>query len=219
MLKGLCVEDIEGKAYDTHYYIHGLERFKQTFQGAQSSHIFLDDQDQWRLQSYFEPLKFAFIPKEKSDDRYPIGRKIWKIQKGICGIEHGEKQLTLSACGTDEFTCNYGKCIDLHKKCDLSNDCKDGLDEAYCDNIEIPNGYRRSLAPRRATGMYINVSISSFPLISTELLKFPVNFELSLRWHDTKLTYINLRNISNLNKFNMVFVQTCQLVMPNRDMT
>jgi len=204
-LRGLCKEEIDGRTFDIKYYIFEQMRYKLHFQGIQSSHIFFDENGQWRLQSFQEPLDFAYLTQKQSKNRYPMGRQLWKINAGICGIEEGEKYLTFSACGTDEFTCDYGECIELYKKCDLTNDCADGSDEEYCDNIEFPPGYRKSSSPRRETGyrMFIDISMENFPEISTVHQKYSVNFELTLRWHDNRLTFLNLKNVSNLNKIEL----------------
>ena len=179
-----------------------MKNFRIHFLGVQSSHIFLDDEGQWRLENYMDRSKYAFITKKESTDRYPLGRKVWTVKKGICDLEDKQAEFTLSVCDSSMFTCDYGACIDLSKKCDLSNDCEDRSDEAYCDNIELPEGYRETLAPRKRVGnpMMINVTISTFTDISTTHLKFAANFLLTLRWYDNRINFVNLNNVTNLNK-------------------
>lgn len=38
----------------------------------------------------------------------------------------------LSRCPEYLFTCDYGACIDLEKKCDGKKDCRDNSDETNC---------------------------------------------------------------------------------------
>ena len=33
--------------------------------------------------------------------------------------------ILLSSCGTNEFSCSDGACVDLHMRCDLFPDCLD----------------------------------------------------------------------------------------------
>nr|CAD7392248.1 unnamed protein product [Timema cristinae] len=40
------------------------------------------------------------------------------------------------SCGSDEFRCNDGRCIDDFRRCDYIMDCTSGEDEANCPNIK-----------------------------------------------------------------------------------
>ena len=202
ILKGLCEADYLEQVFDTRYFIFGSINSKLHFQGIMASHIFMDNNGQWRLESYNDKSKYAVMSLKDSTDSFPLGRKTWTVRKGICEMEDEQKTLTFSVCEGGMFTCDDGECIELTKKCNLEEDCSDGTDEIYCDNIDFSSGYRTSLAPRTDGGvkLFVNVSVSTFPTISTEELQFIANFELSLRWEDQRLKYKNLRNITNLNK-------------------
>ena len=44
----------------------------------------------------------------------------------ITMINHQAKMdILLSSCGTNQFSCSDGACIDLHMRCDLFPDCDD----------------------------------------------------------------------------------------------
>ena len=201
-LKGLCEPDFLENVFDIRYFIFGSLNGQLHFQGIMASHIFMDSKGQWRLESYQDKTKYAYMSVKDSTDSFPLGRNYWTVRRGICELEDEKIQLTFSVCGAGTFTCDNGECIDLKTKCDLEEDCSDGTDEIYCDNIDFPSGYRESLAPRDSDGvkLFINVSISTFPVISTEELQFIANFELSLRWQDNRLKFKNLNNVTNLNK-------------------
>ncbi|XP_033638977.1 MAM and LDL-receptor class A domain-containing protein 1-like [Asterias rubens] len=40
-------------------------------------------------------------------------------------------------CGSDQFTCTRGNCVDNNRLCDLTDDCGDYSDEQSCDNYHI----------------------------------------------------------------------------------
>ena len=205
ILKGLCEADYQEQVFDTRYFIFGSINSKLHFQGVMASHIYMDENGQWRLESYGDKSKYAVMSLKDSTDAFPLGRNTWTVRKGICEMEDEQKTLTFSVCEGGMFTCDDGECIELTKKCNLEEDCSDGTDETYCDNIDFADGYRTSLAPRTDGGvkLFVNVSINTFPTISTEELQFIANFELSLRWEDQRLTYKNLNNFTNLNKIEL----------------
>ena len=48
--------------------------------------------------------------------------------------------------------------------------------------------------------LYINISIIGVPEINTKELKFTVDFEINLRWFDSRLHFWNLQNRSIINR-------------------
>ena len=47
----------------------------------------------------------------------------------------------------NEFTCNSGHCVALHKRCDFFFDCNDRSDEEGCKLIQKPDTYRKVQPP------------------------------------------------------------------------
>ena len=45
--------------------------------------------------------------------------------------------LTITSCPPESYTCDYGECIPLSKKCNSKIDCKDGSDERSCQYLEV----------------------------------------------------------------------------------
>jgi hypothetical protein len=136
-IKGLCTVDIEAN-YDTDYYVYGTKNGFPHFRystcglaqkkncvflrgllcdctplhrGAKISHIFFNDKtEKWTLQSLKDPTKFVQTGK------FPIGTSVWEIidEGGLCGLKsNSTKELTMSLCYPNKYTCNSGDCIPL----------------------------------------------------------------------------------------------------------
>ncbi len=52
----------------------------------------------------------------KSDLAYPAGRKEWKIVRDPCALgDDTVRNLTLTTCTKEKYTCNNGMCIDINQ--------------------------------------------------------------------------------------------------------
>ena len=64
--------------------------------------------------------------------------------------------------------------------------------------MEIKDGYVKEILPvpetREPCMVYINVSINTYPVISTKNVRFTADFYLNLRWRDLRLTFWNLEH-------------------------
>ena len=135
------------------------------------------------------------------EGKSPIGSKFWKSKKdgAFCDkkSEHISK-LTFTQCYPGKFTCDSGHCIPLEDRCNTYYDCKDHTDEVNCENMEIKDGYVKEILPvpetREPCMVYINVSINTYPVISTKNVRFTADFYLNLRWRDLRLTFWNLEH-------------------------
>ena len=167
----------------------------------EKSHIFFEcvqkeecTYGKWILQSVLEPEMMLEL-----EDEFPIGTHEWKLKKddALCDQEKGYKRrLTLSQCYPDKFTCNSGHCIPLEDRCNVDYDCKDLSDERNCQAIQLNDDYIEELLPvsknQEPCIVNINITISSFPEISTKHVKFTSDFYLNLRWNDLRLSYWDL---------------------------
>ena len=87
------------------------------------------------------------------------------------------RKLTLTACGKDEFTCNYGSCLEMYKRCDGKEDCKDGSDEVDYKTIKVFDGYNKFNVPPpigKENKLIMNISISNITYMvqsSTQISK------------------------------------------------
>lgn len=74
---------------------------------------------------------------------YPMGRKLWRLERPLCGQKSGvTRRLLLSVCEEQQYTCDDGSCVDLDLRCDLKYDCKDHSDEADCLMVRLPPDYK-----------------------------------------------------------------------------
>lgn len=73
---------------------------------------------------------------------YPLGRQRWQLRSPVCGQEAGQvRQLLLTRCQDEQFTCDDGTCVDLNQRCDKKHDCIDFSDEMGCEIVRLPPEY------------------------------------------------------------------------------
>ncbi|XP_066980309.1 uncharacterized protein [Macrobrachium rosenbergii] len=201
-LKGPAV--CPGSPFNLEYYLGEERGGRPSFIGVSHSDIYWDtDMDAWVLKSLKYEAKAWWKPPEEG--MYPYGTQLWTMGSKVCNIAVGETtSLTFSVCGEGLFTCSDGTCIDVNKRCDMRVDCSDQSDETTCSLLSIPAGYMANIPPPPITRneplhILVEINIMSFPSIKTEALAFQTSLQLKLRWKDTRLTYLNLKNDSSLN--------------------
>ena len=57
-----------------------------------------------------------------------LGTQTWQIYNDSCGSQYS-RNMTMTACTDDQFTCQDGSCISMKKRCDGRVQCRDGSDE------------------------------------------------------------------------------------------
>lgn len=136
---------------------------------------------------------------------YPMGRRWWMLERAVCGQEPGgRRQLLLSPCSPDQFTCDDATCIPLANRCDLTYDCRDNSDEVDCQLVAIPGEYQRHLPPRpgrnRSASLPVAVAVTVESLgVRTLSLAMQVSHEIVMTWRDNRLHYENLKVDDILN--------------------
>lgn len=136
-----------------------------------------------------------------STDLYPFGRHLWSVAAPVCKREVGtHMELSLSACNDTQYMCGDGECIALASRCDAKDDCQDETDEDNCTILEIPEGYRKFKPPKNSE----NNTLPLQPYLQVEFLRFlniedvqstiNVEFQVQLRWSDSRLRFRNLRD-------------------------
>lgn len=190
--------------FNTEYLLAKDMNGKPSLTGFLHSDIYWNNDTQsWILESRKTKAMATWSPS--TPNQYPFGKKIWTSEYDGCGYKKGEKVLlNLSVCGAGQYTCNDGACIDLIKKCDLRVDCADDSDEMDCSLLDIPKGYSKVIPPppveiSEPFIVNISVAINSFPVIKTQDLVFETNLQMNLRWQDTRLNFLNLKEDRTLN--------------------
>ena len=57
------------------------------------------------------------------------------------------KQLKLTYCSEDQFTCNSGQCVRMEDRCDQLADCRDESDKEDCQLLVLRKGYKKNIPP------------------------------------------------------------------------
>ena len=200
------------------------------WRGLGKSHIYYKPlQLGWVVESLYDKNRYAFYESSDTDpfQFYPTGRGAWKVNSGICRLSNGaERRLSLTNCvtgdGKTDFTCRDGTCISIDDLCDLKADCPDKTDEKDCQQLTLPADYKGEKFPildsREPLELFVNISILSFPDINTLESTYLVDFVISMRWLDPRLTYKNLKEIYYLNAIPFQVVQNMwipEMSLPN----
>ncbi len=186
---------------------YGLDQFV----GTTGSLIHLED-GQWYLSDMFlghKGHRFAHLEVKK----HPLGLGEWHISIPSEGHENTgrvERELLLSTCGPDEFTCHtYGDCIPITKRCNGKFDCVEGdlSDEEQCNIVNLNHEtYNQGKPPKNETGerLKIDVQLRVDTIADIDELGQTITMRLKvvMSWHDNQLTFNNLNENKDYNNVN-----------------
>lgn len=173
---------------------------KKPFFHGHYGYVILHSEDNWILFDTLTNTTLAYVTLASSD-LYPFGRRLWSVVAPVCKKEVGTlMELSLSVCNETQYMCSDGQCIALEDRCDAKDDCIDETDEDNCAVLEIPEGYRKFKPPKNSE----NSSLPLQPYLQVELLRFlniedvqstiNVEFQVQLKWTDSRLRFKNLRD-------------------------
>ena len=148
-----------------------------------------------------------------------LGSKTWIIENDRCGEKRMQKLLKITTCTDGLFTCSDGRCVDIYKRCNSINDCKDWSDEKNCRLVIFPESYFKTFAPfsfenneMSKAAVETSIDILDIVEVSEDRKSVELKFILYMQWKDLRLTFSNLQNDSLANRLTLA--QMNQLWFP-----
>ena len=123
-LRGIC-PNLE---IDTNYIL-SLNQYHEGFLIFIGSSIFeirfSKEGKAWQL---VDITKEGVIAQTETSPDYPIGIHRWIFTNNTCADKGNEnKRMNFHSCSLDEFPCENGECIDMAKRCNRRDECKDHI--------------------------------------------------------------------------------------------
>ena len=178
-LRGLC----PNSAIDQYFQSMSerADKRKLKLQGLLHNYIIHDDKNKtWNLKNTHTNLTGTSKAPHGS---FTLGKHNWTIT-GDDGCSDGEeytRELKMSSCQDDQFTCNDGECVFLEKRCNQLSDCRDKSDERNCQLLHLEEGYNMDIPPVESNDP-VNVSISR-DILKLTLMSQITPLKFSLRSH------------------------------------
>ena len=207
-LRGLC----ENSMIDHQYVMKPSKTYNNfvTFQGFQQSLIRKKEGGVWQIivqdtESGTEVVIGELNTGSLQADQLPIGMFQWTLFDNQCRDGNGTlRELKLTTCPNEQYTCYNGDCIELEKVCDENLDCLDGSDENNCKTIQMDIWkYRKHSPPsdtkqNRKAEVEVHLAILSLSNIDEVSKTFESKFHLKLKWLDHRLDYLYIYGYHNL---------------------
>ena len=200
-IRGLC----PSSAIDEYYKpMNDLADYKKLeLQGLQRSSIKYDEGKKiWSLNVAQSNISATSKAPHAS---FTLGKHNWTIRGDDgCNADGAEyvRELKISGCRNDQFTCNNGQCVSMAERCNQLPNCRDGSDERNCKILVLKEGYNMEVPPIETKDpVNVNVSIDILKLVDINEVDYSIEiqFEISMKWKENRATYHNLKEKDSLN--------------------
>ena len=107
----------------------------------------------------------------------------------------------------DEFTCSNGDCIGMEGRCNKRFDCDDKSDESNCNLLKLDeNSFLTLHPPMQEKKLNIEISIDLLSIFNIDEInmKFHCKLRLTMKWRDSRLTFVNLMDKGNILSSNNI---------------
>ncbi|XP_063888524.1 uncharacterized protein LOC135115557 [Scylla paramamosain] len=104
------------------------------------------------------------------------------------------RNLSISFCEKDKFTCNDGSCIPLQERCDGTRHCEDNSDEGeLCTLIRPrPPSYLMAYCPNPQPIIGLRIKVIKVNSVLLDANEFKITLHIGLMWRDERLAFQNL---------------------------
>ena len=143
---------------------------------------------------------------------YTLGKHQWTIANDSVRCNNGDtytRDLKMTSCSDEEFTCSNGDCVTMDQRCAQLPDCEDKSDERGCKILVLEEGYNKEVPPissSRSTDksvvpaeVYVSMRLFKVVDIEEEDHSIKLQFEITLNWKDSRLTYHTLKEKTSFN--------------------
>ena len=214
-LRGICPNMFVDTNYvlSLHMYHDGFLKFI----GSSIYEIRFSKEGQaWQLVDISTEVVIANMETNLGDTSdYPIGTYTWIFANETCTDKSDAqgKMMNFYSCSRDEFPCENGECIEMAKRCNRREDCKDQSDEKNCNIVELSEGYNRELPPSEKNSsilldVYVYASIFEIANIDENAGTLHIGLVLDTYWFDDRVTYNFLKDHENLNNIPRIATST-----------
>ena len=207
---GLCSSSV----FDYRYVFDMQDNY--VYAGRKGSEIRFIEDGNWRFTSQtfmkFNSLEYPVYATKIAASHHSLALGTYDVTfaDDVCtkGKENKVVKITITACKDTEFTCFDGNCVAMDHRCDRIVDCPDSSDEKGCRITQIDRTtYIQEYPPIRANDerspiqIPIDISVDILKILKIDEVAgiFKVSFELHSSWLDPRLTYVNLKNNTDLN--------------------
>ena len=153
-----------------------------------------------------------------------LGKHNWTIENDsyVCGLgKPYTKQLKLTSCSEEQFTCSSGQCVRMEDRCDQLANCMDQSDEENCQLLVLRKGYNKKIPPivpdadnpETKALIPLEVSLTLLKVVSIEEVRHSIElqFQIEVGWYESRAAYNNLNENSAMNVLMSQDIETLWL--------